>query len=226
MPKAKAKPKAEENGAALRLEWRDPAELAENPRNWRRHPEPQMAALTDVLAEVGWAGACLYNERTGRLIDGHARRKVALEQGAAKVPVLVGDWDEAQEATILATLDPLAAMASADAAKLDALLREVDTGSEALQGMLAELAEGMGAIPERLPAEPANDPREEWQGMPEFEHEDQSPWKTLTVHFKDAAALEEFAALVNQTVTEGVRSIWFPEAEIGRIADKRYVDEP
>src|ERR1041384_136856 len=75
---------------ALRLEWRSPAELADNPRNWRRHPHTQLAALGDVLAEVGWAGACLFNEATGRLIDGHARRKVALDQGAAKVRVLVG----------------------------------------------------------------------------------------------------------------------------------------
>src|SRR5260370_41634912 len=91
---------------ALRLEWRSPAELAANPANWRRHPETQIAALTDVITEVGWAGACLYNERTGRLIDGHARQKIALAQGTDKVPVLIGDWTEEQEAKILATLDP------------------------------------------------------------------------------------------------------------------------
>ena len=79
--------------APLRLEWRSPAELADNPRNGRRHPEAQVAALTDAMAEVGWAGALLFNERTGRLIDGHARRKVALAQGAETVPVLVGSWD-------------------------------------------------------------------------------------------------------------------------------------
>ena len=45
----------------LRLEYRSPAELAENPRNWRRHPAAQVRALADVLGEVGWAGACLYN---------------------------------------------------------------------------------------------------------------------------------------------------------------------
>jgi ParB-like chromosome segregation protein Spo0J len=125
----------------LRLEWRSPAELAENPRNWRTHPDAQVAALTDVIAEVGWAGACLFNERTQRLIDGHARQKVALLQGADKVPVLVGDWSEEQEAKILATLDPLAAMAEADAGKLDELLREIETGSEAVAKMLEELAE-------------------------------------------------------------------------------------
>lgn len=137
----------EAGGGPLRLVYMDPVELAENPSNWRTHPEAQIAALTDVIAEVGWAGACLYNERTGRLIDGHARRKVALEQGAARVPVLVGDWDEAAEKKILATLDPLAAMAEADSARLDTLLREVDTGSEALQAMLSSLAVEAGVVP-------------------------------------------------------------------------------
>ena len=131
----------------LRLEWRAPSELAENPANWRRHPETQLAALTDVIGEVGWAGACLFNERTGRLIDGHARRKVALEQGATKVPVLVGRWTEEQERKILATLDPLAAKAEADPEKLAALLAQIDTESEAVKALLAELApepEGAG----------------------------------------------------------------------------------
>ena len=87
-PKKKPTPPADPPGA-LRLEYRSPAELAENPLNWRRHPDTQLSALSDVITEVGWAGACLFNERTGRLIDGHARRKVAIEQGCEKVPVLV-----------------------------------------------------------------------------------------------------------------------------------------
>ncbi len=128
----------------LRLEWRSPAELSANPRNWRKHPEAQQAALAGVLSEVGWAGACLYNETTGLLIDGHLRQKVALANGADKIPVLVGSWTPEQEAKILATLDPLAGMAEADPVALDALLREVNTGCEELQQMLADLAEGAG----------------------------------------------------------------------------------
>jgi len=57
----------------LRLEWRTPEELADNPANWRQHPESQTKALAGAINEVGWAGAALYNERTKRLIDGHAR---------------------------------------------------------------------------------------------------------------------------------------------------------
>jgi ParB-like chromosome segregation protein Spo0J len=132
---------------ALRLEWIDPKTLTPNPKNWRRHPEHQRDALADVLGEVGWAGAALFNEQTGKLVDGHLRLDVALRRGDDAIPVLVGSWDEADEAKILATLDPIAALATADAAALDSLLREVNTGSAAVMDMLAELAEGAGVTP-------------------------------------------------------------------------------
>src|SRR5262249_13126391 len=117
-----AKPTPPSDPQPLRLEDRTPAELVENPKNWRRHPGAQRAALADVIAEVGWAGACLFNERTGRMIDGHLRHKIAQDQGCEKIPVLIGSWDEATEAKILATLDPIGALAEADSAKLEALL--------------------------------------------------------------------------------------------------------
>jgi hypothetical protein len=128
----------------LRLEWLDPDTLAPNPANWRRHPETQTTALRAALEEVGWAGALLYNERTKRLIDGHARKELKKGQLA---PVLIGSWTEEQERLILATLDPLAAMASADATALQALLADVATGDEALKAMLADLAQQQGITP-------------------------------------------------------------------------------
>jgi DNA modification methylase len=78
-------------------------------------------------------------ERTQR--DGHLRVET---MGDQVLPVLVLDVDEAEGDKVLATLDPLAAMAESDAAKLDAILREVDTGSPELQQMLSDLAEDAG----------------------------------------------------------------------------------
>lgn len=123
-----------------------------------------MMALKDAVAEVGWAGALLFNERTNRLIDGHARKELFSGQG--KVPVLVGSWDEATEAKILATLDPLGAMATADVQALDALLLDVQANSAALQGLLddlagvgpggSELQEGWGQTEENRAGTPKN----------------------------------------------------------------------
>jgi len=75
------------------------------------------------------------------LIDGHMRAETTHDQ---EIPVLILDVDEAESDKLLATFDPIAAMAESDAHALDALLRNVDTGSEALSKMLAELAEGAG----------------------------------------------------------------------------------
>lgn len=125
----------------LRLEYVDPATLGPNPANWRVHPAEQRAAVRAAIGELGWAKPLLFNELTGRLIDGHLRRELFHGQ---PVPVLIGSWDAASEAKLLATLDPLSAMAEVDAQAFDALLREVDTGSPELQELLAAVADSAG----------------------------------------------------------------------------------
>lgn len=120
------------------------SELIPNPKNWRTHPKEQQDALRGVLAEVGIAGAVLARELPSgelMLIDGHMR---ADTDPTAVWPVLVLDVTEAEADKLLATYDPISAMAESDAVKLDALLKEIDTGSEALQQMLAELADDAG----------------------------------------------------------------------------------
>jgi site-specific DNA-methyltransferase (adenine-specific) len=108
------------------------------------YPQAQADALRGVLAEVGIADAVLARELEDgslMLLDGHLRVET---MGDQVLPVLVLDVNEAEGDKVLATLDPLAAMAESDAEKLDAILRDVDTGSPELQQMLADLAEEAG----------------------------------------------------------------------------------
>jgi DNA modification methylase len=117
------------------------SELAPNPKNWRTHPKAQQDALRGILAEVGYADALLARELPDgslMLVDGHLRAETTPEQ---EVPVLVLDINEAEADKLLLSLDPLAALAETNAQALDALLREVDTGSEGLQQMYADMAE-------------------------------------------------------------------------------------
>lgn len=124
-----------------------PDQLLANPKNFRRHPRHQQDALRGVLEEVGWVQEVIVNTTTGHLVDGHLRVELALRDGAASVPVKYVSLSESEEALILATLDPIAALAYADKDTLDALLRDVSTGDAAVQQMLAELAEREGVIP-------------------------------------------------------------------------------
>jgi len=120
------------------------SDLRPNPKNWRTHPKAQQDALRGVLAEVGLADACLARELPDgslMLIDGHLRAETL---GDGEVPVLVLDVNEAEADKLLATLDPLAAMADSDAAKFEELLHTVNTSSQALQELIASTAAQAG----------------------------------------------------------------------------------
>ncbi|MFH1566812.1 MAG: DNA methyltransferase, partial [Gemmatimonadota bacterium] len=140
-----------------------------HPDNFRLHPQAQRDAVAASLRELGWVNVVLENVRTGHLIDGHERIFQALQNDDAEVPYIQVDLSEQEEALALSILDPITSMATVDAAKLDELLRDVSTGEEALQALLATLAEDAGLYQ----AEPAPDPgaqvdraaelQEQWQ---------------------------------------------------------------
>jgi len=125
----------------------DPAALLDNPRNWRTHPRPQLDALEGVLREVGFVQDVIVNRTTGHVVDGHARIALARKRKEAAVPVVYVELSPAEEATVLATLDPLGAMAGADRGALEALLREVGGGAGPLAALIGELAVRQGVDP-------------------------------------------------------------------------------
>lgn len=172
----------------LRLEWIEAGSLVENPHNWRRHPDGQMQALKDVIGdpEVGWAGACLFNERTGRLIDGHARRNAV--DPSTPIPVLVGSWTEAAEKKILLTLDPLAGLATPDTDKLKELLDAVTLDTPALEALAAGLS---GCV--TADTEPTG---EEWgEAMQSVPAGDRAPFQQMTFTLADEQAETVKAAI-------------------------------
>lgn len=65
--------------------------------------------------------------------------------------------------------------------------------------------------------------KQHWKGMPEFFQRDLSPSQTVFVHFRTAADREIFARLIGQPISESTRSIWYPEAIISKMTDKRFV---
>jgi hypothetical protein len=96
-----------------------------NEANWRKHPDRQRSALRGTLDKVGWVASIMVNKRTGRMIDGHARVEEALSKGEKSVPVDYVDLSEDEEKLVLATLDPIGALAEADGDKLEELLGEI-----------------------------------------------------------------------------------------------------
>jgi len=117
------------------------SELLPNPRNWRTHPVGQVDALKGVLAEIGYADALIaYETDDGlMLIDGHLRAETTPDM---EVPVLVTDLDEQEASALLATLDPLSAMARSNQDALLSLISTLTLENNAVNAMLEAVVEG------------------------------------------------------------------------------------
>src|SRR5215469_10735712 len=98
-------------------------DLIPNPKNWRRHPGAQADALRGLLDEIGYADALIARELPDgklMLIDGHLRAEITPD---VEVPVVIVDLSQEEADKLLATLDPLAAMAESDAERIKELLQ-------------------------------------------------------------------------------------------------------
>lgn len=174
-----AKAKADSNG-----HWRNRIvgsdvvaadQLLANPYNWRIHPKHQQEALAASLNGVGWVQEIVVNQRSGHVIDGHLRAALAISRGEM-VPVKYVDLSDDEERLVLATLDPLAALAATDRDMLEDILSglretELVQDDEALDKLLHEVAAGANVAYGEYAGQPdpgpqidrAEELREKWQ---------------------------------------------------------------
>ncbi len=61
--------------------------------------------------------------------------------------------------------------------------------------------------------------------MPEFVMNDESPQRTIRVHFRNDQDVDEFSKLISQKLGKKTKSIWHPQAQNRIVSDKHYVDE-
>jgi hypothetical protein len=199
-------------------------ELTSDPSNVRVHSPAQIEKLMGMLKRWGQTLPLLIDS-TQTVRVGNARLDAARRLGWTHVKVLRLNLPPS-EWTALAIADNKSHDDSEfDQSALAAALASLQTED-------AELAAAAGYSPAELAKligenngdGVPNDPDEQWQGMPECESEDQTAFASVKVNFDSAESRDAFAKLIGQTVTENTRSIWYPPAEIGRTADKRYAD--
>lgn len=104
------------------LEYIPVKDLQVNAKNWRKHPSGQFTAMRAMFEQVGVVAPVIVRKvgNTYELLDGHLRAEVAKE---GKLPAVVVDVSDEEADVILATYDPLSALAEMDGEKLNALMQ-------------------------------------------------------------------------------------------------------
>jgi hypothetical protein len=60
---------------------------------------------------------------------------------------------------------------------------------------------------------------EHWRGMPEFNQDDNGPYRQVIVSLEDEAAVEAFFKLIGQSYTDKTKSVWFPDRPMNKVND-------
>ena len=118
----------------------NPTEILLHPLNLRAHPKCQLDAIGDMLGNIGFLQNVIVNKTTGYLLDGHARVELARDQGQLFVPVTFVELTPEEERAVLALYDQVGAMAELHVERARELLSQVEAPTEALQGVLFEMA--------------------------------------------------------------------------------------
>lgn len=126
-------------------------ELIPNQLNFRLHGTFQKESFAGIVAMVGIVAPVTVNKRTGNLVNGHLRAAVAKELGVKTIPVTWVDLDEAEEALAIATLDPIAGLATTDRDNLAILLGRISPTNEGAIAMLVSVAnEARLSVPQNI----------------------------------------------------------------------------
>jgi ParB-like chromosome segregation protein Spo0J len=186
-------------------------------KNPRKIGERAITKVAASIKEFGFRWPILV-DKNEVIIAGHTRQAAARLLGLAKVPVIRAD-------------DLTPAQVKAFRIADNRVAEESKWDDDLLGEELSSLGEmdfelgltGFETVEiDQLLADGENDAEAEWDGMPEYSHSDKSAFRTIPVHFRHAAAVEAFAALVGLPITGKTRFLWYPETEIERYADKRY----
>lgn len=186
-----------------------------NPRNI---PQSAIDKVATSLKEFGWRQPVVVDKR-GIIVVGHARYLAAQALELESVPVHIAKNLTAKQVKAYRIADNrVGEEAEWDEDLLKSELEDLEAGEFDLTAIGFDEVECL----QLLAGEGENDVEAEWQGMPEFEQPDATAHRQIIVNFKDDAAVDDFADKMGQKLTDKTRSIWHPEEEIARYADKQY----
>ena len=188
--------------------------------NSRTHSDEQVNQIASSINEFGFTNPVLIDAR-GNIIAGHGRVMAANKLGLEQVPTIeLKGLTKAQIKAYVIADNQLALNASWD---LDVLkleiehLKEVEFDIDLLgfdDGFLSSLF---------LDREWGDtDAESEWDGMPEFDQEDDKPFRSIIVHFENEAMVIDFMRIMGQKLTDKTKYIYHPKQVRNDLASQSY----
>lgn len=201
------------------------SDLRAHPRNYRVHPDDQLAQIVESLREHG-VYRNVVTARDLTILAGHGVVEAAKKMGLEELPIIRLDLgpDDPRALKVLAGDNELGHLAEVDDRALAEILRDVRSlDPEGLNGtgyddkMLAALVFTTRDMNEIRNLREAAD----WAGMPEFKNPEDRI--TLIVSFRSLEDKIAFGKMLGVELNEKSISVWWPAKERDTPAALRFV---
>ena len=187
------------------------ADLTHDPKNARKHGKRNLDTIARSLEECGAARSIVIDEN-GVILAGNGLVEAAGQLGIENVQIVEADGN-----TIIAVRRTgLTAKQKKRLALFDNRTSDLsEWDGEALAELIAEDFDFTAIFNENELAlltgnlELPDDPRELWGDMPDMGTE-ANAHRQLTIYFKTFDDVEAFSALLEQTISDNTKSLWFP----------------
>jgi hypothetical protein len=209
----------------LAIKYKKTVDLVPYANNSRLHDETQLSQLVASINEFGFTNPVLLDGANG-IIAGHGRVMAAGLLGLEAVPTIeLAHLSEDQKKAYVIADNKLALNGKWDAEVLALELQSLEEAGIALDitGFNdAEIGQLFSNDDDENDQTIATD---EWKGMPEFTQNDATAKRTILVHFEDIEQVRNFSALVDDTITDKTKFIWFPRKERADMSNVVYRNE-
>lgn len=181
--------------------------LEPHPKNYRNHPENQLAKIRAVIRANGWRSPVVLSERTGQIIKGHGR--VQAMDPDEMVPVEYQHYDsEEDELRDMVADNEVMALAETDDSKLAEILGEIGDLNPEEIGITEPEMDRLLEVLEDNQFLSASDPPESLEDPQESHTSDEREIRS-TITFESIAQQEAWERFV-EAITEA-----YPEPTAG-----------
>lgn len=204
----------------LKIKYCNTADLIPYVNNSRTHSETQIQQVASSIKEFGFTNPILVDDDNG-IIAGHGRLLAAQMLDLDKVPtILLSGLTDVQKKAYVIADNKLALNSGWDNELLKLELLDLQEAEFDLDVVGFEESELLNIM---LELEQGDlDVDEEWTDMPEFDQPDDTPFRTVKVHFEHPDDVAEFFSLIGQTDTGKTKSVWHPQRERNDFEAERY----
>ena len=202
----------------LKIEYIDKNKIKPFKNNPRLHSEEQIEQIANSIAEFGFRIPIAIDENF-TILAGHGRYRAAEIMNMSQVPVVQhNDLSDVQKKAFIIADNKI----TLNSVWQNDILWDQVKDLDKLGFNLDILGFNDAELMPMLDSNTVSDFSSEWEGMPEYNSEDLSAYRTIRVHFNTDEDVEAFAKKVGQDITEKTKFIYFPEETSFDAESKRY----